>query len=382
MQTANVDPRPSKKRVESIQALRAIAALGVVFYHFQAHNSPAERFYPFYKTILHVAGAFGFFGIALFFVISGFVMVVTSWDSFGGAGASLAFLQRRIVRIYPAYWLALLPVSAVFFINARELMAAHAHEHVNLLASLFLLPSGNDVMLLGVSWTLVWEMIFYIVFALLILLPRGSLLPALFAWAAVEAVLTIACYPSANPYVRYFGELFPVQFIMGAIVGWLYMQRRLPFASGALCAGLAGTLYLWASKLVTALPAPHARIPEILAVALVAMLLVYGAAGLEQRGRLRTPAALVQLGDGSYAMYLWHMQVVVCVGYVMTRAHFTNPLGQALGIAGTLVVLTFVSLGIYRYFERPVNSSINRFLDRAFASPRARALVQVQPADS
>ena len=89
-------------KLPNIQILRAVAALAVVFYHAGIETT----------TICKAVGKtcsydfwVGAFGVPLFFIISGFIMVTTSWNSFGVKGAPLDFMRRRITRIVPLYWL-------------------------------------------------------------------------------------------------------------------------------------------------------------------------------------------------------------------------------------------------------------------------------------
>jgi exopolysaccharide production protein ExoZ len=89
-------------KLPNIQILRAVAALAVVFYHdgIETTNICASIGMPC-NYDFWVGG----FGVPLFFIISGFIMVMTSWNSFGRPGAPLDFIKRRITRIVPLYWL-------------------------------------------------------------------------------------------------------------------------------------------------------------------------------------------------------------------------------------------------------------------------------------
>ncbi|MEA2964715.1 MAG: exopolysaccharide production protein ExoZ [Alphaproteobacteria bacterium] len=91
-------PRYESSSLVSIQALRAIAALLVFWGHaINAVHQKIEADFP------HLYGPFG---VDLFFVISGFVMVYSSERLFGQPGAPITFFVRRLARIVPLYWLA------------------------------------------------------------------------------------------------------------------------------------------------------------------------------------------------------------------------------------------------------------------------------------
>ena len=114
-------------------------------------------------------------GVDLFFVISGFVMVVASADLFGQRGAPPYFFLRRLARIVPLYWL----LTGIFVFI---LFAGRHHSSSWLSASevvtslLFIphsLPNGAVAPVYGLGWTLNYEMMFYVVFsAVLFLRPR------------------------------------------------------------------------------------------------------------------------------------------------------------------------------------------------------------------
>src|SRR5262245_61954213 len=103
MTSANGDvPR----HLTSVQALRALAALLVLVGHTVSNiNRAAAATGAPTPAIVHLPGGFG---VDLFFAISGFIMVVSSEQLFGLPGAGRTFLERRLVRIVPLYWLATL----------------------------------------------------------------------------------------------------------------------------------------------------------------------------------------------------------------------------------------------------------------------------------
>jgi exopolysaccharide production protein ExoZ len=122
------------ERLASIQALRGLAALGVVVYHAAGWK-------------------FGSFGVDLFFVISGYVITKSSRGKTPGA-----FLLDRVWRIYPIYWVAVLP----WIFIASDVSIGRT------IASLTLWPVyGNSFVqpYLVVGWTLCFEMLFYLAFA-------------------------------------------------------------------------------------------------------------------------------------------------------------------------------------------------------------------------
>src|SRR5688572_1031667 len=164
-------PGQLSPKLYSVQALRAIAALMVLLYHLV--NTGAFGWKSADGNLIQPAAlisAIGFAGVDLFFVISGLVMTVTCYDRFGRRGQWAPFLARRLIRIYPLYWLVSLGVLAICWLWP-ELAARDKFSRPTLLKSFLLWPQV-EYPIVAVGWTLTYELFFYLVFAGLLLLPR------------------------------------------------------------------------------------------------------------------------------------------------------------------------------------------------------------------
>jgi exopolysaccharide production protein ExoZ len=349
--------------LKNIQALRAFAALLVVFDHM---NGVIEKTDPGARTFFEVFRYFGNFGVDLFFVISGFIMMSTSWSAFGRTGVSRTFLLRRIVRIYPPYWLILLPIVVTYFVGAHQLM--HSHEgKTDILASILLLPQTNDPLLI-VSWTLTFEMFFYVIFAALLKAKRNLLLPILTMWFVLELCALSVWHGDANPYLAFLGTPLPIEFIFGAIIGVAFRKDSMP---GALVTGIIGpilALAVWVASSTPGLTADLTKndLARVLEFGLPAALIVYGAVGCEMRFASMAPKWMVRLGDSSYAMYLWHVPIMIVIGRLATRLHVHGLVADQLIQLTCLFVVVGISLAVFQYFEKPITSFLNRRLEMQF----------------
>ena len=160
--------------LNNIQNLRALAAYAVVAYHCLIRFlHPAD---PLGRSYLDLPSG----GVDLFFVISGFVMVHTTRDDETPAW----FATKRIARIVPLYWLATFVVIALVVVRPWTFSGALLTPD-SILASLFFVPhvdaNGQAYPILGVGWTLNYEMMFYALFAMSLLLPRTYRLPGVIA---------------------------------------------------------------------------------------------------------------------------------------------------------------------------------------------------------
>ncbi len=365
--TASPAVRVHAPVLRNVQGLRAVAALLVVLLHASLpHVGIEEVLAPGTPPWLGVFHYIGGFGVDLFFVISGFIMTVTNWNSFRIPNAGKRFFARRAIRIYPPYWFALLPILPVYFFARNQLMVSHVGVKIGVIESILLLPQQTHFFL-PVAWTLVWEIVFYVVFSQFLRLDRRHLAAALGVWLVVELVLNVAFGSSQNFYLHFLGQPLPIEFILGAGVGILYGRRTMPGALPIAALAIAATAAAWTaiSVLHIDLGAPDALAP-VLRVSLFgppAALLVYAAVALERDGRLRVSAAISSIGDASYAMYLWHISILVALRQVIERIAPAGPLAHAAVVISTLAVVVIVGLGVYRFFEKPVTRRLNRLLD-------------------
>jgi glycosyltransferase involved in cell wall biosynthesis/peptidoglycan/LPS O-acetylase OafA/YrhL len=287
-------------KIHFLQTARAIAAWLVVTDHALlelSRNAPDSQ-------ITHLAWSLGGVGVYLFFVISGFVMVHISWESFGKRAASADFLLRRIIRIVPLYWLATFAAFA-----SHKVLATHgAHAGwMDLAYSLTFIPylSGEDgwYPILPAGWTLNYEMTFYVVFALGLTLPRKLALPAV--GAALGGFIIVGPY-FAKGAVAYLASPIVLWFLLG--MGLAVIWHRREFAEPA-----------WIAK--------SAKLLEL-------------------------------FGDASYSTYLVHGLTLT----VFLRIWIMAAGSPSVWIVpASLVVVTIAGLTTYMLVERPVLRFITKF---------------------
>jgi exopolysaccharide production protein ExoZ len=161
-----------------LQMLRCIAANRVVLDHafgnLTGHEAGASR----YLNLLFLGDT----AVLVFFVLSGYVLMRQSQDSFGSVRNAGVFLFRRAVRIFPLYWLATL----LWFPKVYRWGPTHLTGRV--LLSLACLPNVFDPGIFPIlvpTWTLNYEMFFYLLFACCLLLPLRKGIMALLGTLAV-----------------------------------------------------------------------------------------------------------------------------------------------------------------------------------------------------
>ncbi len=170
----------------SIQMLRGIAALMVVIFHMVQ----AEVVHGAGDNLLNGTLAnFGYAGVDLFFVISGFVMTTIASGSYQSPRNALRFLMRRAARILPLYYI--FTALIVVLLVVRPSMVSERFQFADVVASFLLLPQRQHP-LLQVGWTLTYEAFFYLVMAVAIATVKENRMPYfLVAWAFVILLRTV-----------------------------------------------------------------------------------------------------------------------------------------------------------------------------------------------
>jgi exopolysaccharide production protein ExoZ len=308
-----------QSKIVTVQALRAVAALAVVIRHAGFWE------YQF------LAG-----GVDLFFVISGFIMVVSCWPEFGKPCAPERFAVRRIVRIVPLYWLSTLLVMVGAWYTKNVVP-----ETVSVLESLFFYPFATEGPVLPAGWTLNFEMMFYAIFALaLVMRPRPAVITAsttlgalvILGWVMGPVSRNNVAFPLSLEFI--FGMTIGVAYCAGARVAKIFAAFAIIF--GFLAIGLSQKL-----GLISGGTDPI----RVLVWGVPAAFVVAGATLAQWSWRPFVNRPAVLLGDASYALYLFHQPLIMILA------------GLGYGWSSWPIVIAIcimASISIHFLIERPI----------------------------
>jgi len=284
--------------LEGLQVLRAIAALMVAVHHaaeVARQHAPNQAGVPDWLT---TAGASG---VDIFFVISGFIMMVVSFPPGRRPDGPWSFFRKRVARIYPFYWLTTAGMLFGWSVGLFDTLLPPALETDWIVRSFLLAPS--EVLVVGVGWTLVHEMNFYLLFALS--LCFGNRLVSLIGVSALLLLqLAVAPYVSDPATSLFLGRPIALEFAFGLALGYLYLSDALKIPAPLLL-----SLAAFAALLLAPYFIPHDStgglnaedrawawgLPSVIVVAACAHWRV---------GKGRWPRAWLLMGDASYAIYL------------------------------------------------------------------------------
>jgi peptidoglycan/LPS O-acetylase OafA/YrhL len=338
------------KKLRSLEMLRAIAALLVVLFHVQGVFVARSGILPF-------GGLFGsgFRGVDLFFVLSGFIIAHVHARDIDRPSRLGNYLFSRAARIYPSVWIMTALAGTMYMVGFGGAEKIGKLTSWSVAASLLLLPQAGDA-LVNVTWTLKYELFFYLMFAVMIVSFRSGL--ALFvAWQFLVFLATVWLRPPDMGLAGFYLRSLCLDFSVGIICAWLVRRPRFVeaartgFAQYALVAG--GAAAFLGGMSVQSLTA-SAGIP----CALGAGALIVGLTLLERAGRIVVPNFLVQLGDASYAIYLVHFSAITLLAVLVIRMRHV-PLNDA-----TFLAVASVSVGAGVAFNQLCDKPIQLLLRR------------------
>ena len=363
----------------SLQYVRGLAALLVVGFHVseQMENRLGQSF-------LGGALRFGWCGLDLFFVLSGFIMAWIHGGEVGVPERLGAYLRKRAQRIYPLYWSLLLPATLVAFLIPQ--FATDRERSIDVLIRSWLLLPIRGLPLLGVAWTLCHEVFFYLMFGLLIALPRAGRWGVWTVWltgtAIAGATVNAGRWPlesdSTSPplWLAFLFNPLNLEFVAGcALGGWLRrpgegaksLSIELPARPWGLLLLLPalGILATWArlqSALLTALPPSLARAVVVGGAGLwvLAVLLRWEASRDARRSMPIFLAPLAAIGNASYSIYLVHYPLLVVAGVVLKKMDRQGAVPSLVTGFGLIALVVLAGVVWHHAVEKPILRWVRR----------------------
>lgn len=338
-------------RYRSLDAWRGLAALAVVACHASGgfgRNPQFSDFNPVFGTLWGV-GRHGYLGVHIFFAISGYCIAASLASCLQRRESALGFLRDRALRIYPVYWAALvfflvLGVATAPLIGASPYSVLPKSMDSLLLNTTLLQPLFGNSYLLGVTWSLAYEVAFYVVSAagmLLIALGIGSV------WA-VAGGAALAFVGLLLPDAFFPLNLWP-EFFSGMLVFCAaYSAERKNKVRARTCAALLLTLIVTG---VAVLPPPQRLWFVVAASTAVLLLVLFPFDERLSSSRWLTPLATV--GVFSYTLYLVHFSIVNKIMNFSKRFIATDSAWLVPLWFFAIVVAVAFSYVFYRMLEVP-----------------------------
>ncbi|MFJ6720973.1 MULTISPECIES: acyltransferase [unclassified Streptomyces] len=346
-------PRP---RLRALDGLRLVAALMVVSFHWTGVNRVPEVWHGTPAKLmpgLHLYTAYGFLGVQMFFLISGFVICMSCWGK-----TPRQYFTSRVVRLMPAYWVAVILTALVVDFVATARHRVHL-RFSDVLSNLTMLQQPMGVAEADtVYWTLWVELRFYLLFAIVVAL--GLTYRRVLAFCGIWMFLSVIAIKGDNLLLRTFvmPEYAPY-FIAGIAMFLIYR-----FGTNWLLLGVVGFSWLVAQNQLLGTKGSyqygvmHSLSWDVMAwfsvVAFgVVLAVAMGAFDRVQWKWLTTAGAL------TYPVYLLHQEI----GYALIRWARNEGMDLPVTLLGTLAVVLLLAWIVHRYAERPLSALLKRMLD-------------------
>lgn len=337
-------------RVHEIDLLRFLAALAVVFYHYAFRGAAAGGLSALSYPTLAPLAQYGFLGVHLFFMISGFVILMTA-----SRGGIADFTISRAVRLYPALWVCCTVTFIATLTIGAPRFSASAGQYF---ANLTLLGDFFNVRPIdGVYWSLFVELRFYaLIVAVLALGRMHRSQRLLIAWLLASALLQ--AMPD-NKLAHLLIADYSGFFIGGAACYLIWAEGT----SGGRLALLAGAWLLalaQANREAAALGSRFAVTfePFAVAVAVTAFFAVLLAIALRRTGWFGRRRWLL-IGAITYPLYLLHQNL----GYMLFN-RYAPVVDRHLLFWGVMALALAAAYAVHRLVERPLAARLRSILNR------------------
>lgn len=336
-------------KYDGIQALRFFAAILVVVTH--------STFYA--KERLGADGSIwdiGAKGVDIFFVISGFVMVISSRYFVGSRNDWKIFINKRLVRIVPLYWIATTFKLTVLLLMSSVVLHAEL-DWWYIFKSYLFIPSenidGEIKPFLGVGWTLIFELFFYLVFTTALFFRKNIYVFV----GGVLLVFSAASFFRGENYSPYWFLMDSIilEFYMGMFIGYFTLKKKYLPTSFSLIAFFLSLAYILFT--VDAL-----QLPRFLENGVPAAILVWSIISLERYLQGRVPRMIMFFGSASYTLYLFHPLIIPVVPEILKRLSLGS---FTISVICSIIVSMIASALIHRWIELPCTSVISNYKNRS-----------------
>ncbi len=365
------------KKLDSMQMVRAIAMLMVLFIHLDAFSTRIFN-YPVFSGFFMPGGDAG---VNIFFVLSGFIIFYVHKGDIGKKVKFFPYLIKRFSRIYPTYWAANLLIIPLHFL-LPQFGLGDEREARTIIYSLLLLPQYHAP-IIHAAWSLSNEVFFYLMFSLAIILKFKRILPLVFL-VLMGTIFNIfysfqGITVFQNPFLNLIFSYHNFEFLLGCLSAYLIVKYNIRLKKMLL---FIGSILIFSMIVIERFYGDLGAL-RLLGYGIPAFFVLTSLGAYEIREKLRVPGfllpkVLLLLGDASFSIYITHQLFISGIGRVLKSLGLVDLIGPfavviIIGIFTVLAGLIF-HLKIEKpllYFSRIKLLSLynisNRFVAKSFS---------------
>jgi peptidoglycan/LPS O-acetylase OafA/YrhL len=350
------------KQLNIIQVYRGLAALLVVLHHANdIFNQDLHQ-----DFLFNIFG-FGWAGVDFFFVLSGFIIFYIHQFDIGKKSKFKPFIIKRFIRIYPLYWIVLTCKIAASLVSAsgEEVPQRSLSEIVK---AFLLFPQDRHILntsFIGVSWTLSYEIFFYIIFGLLLLIKTKFILPIITAWVmgVILNLIGIFDFSKASYLLQFIFNERNLEFLLGCFTAYLIFKDKIKY--GMILTSISA---FWFTLSAINTNYEIVKISPVISYGIPFMLLILGAVSLEKSQSFKVPSLFIHIGNASYAIYLMHAFLMSNLAKFLTKLmaifHLDGVLRNLVffNVIAIIIIIVTVTIGcaIYSYMEKPLTTLLRQ----------------------
>lgn len=333
------------KKLYLIQALRGVAALLVVGHHLTTISYEVLN-----QKLLFGLFNFGYAGVDFFFVLSGFIILFVHYQDIGKKEKVKIFLTKRIVRIYPIYFLITSLVLPIYLMGYGK----PYKRNIDVILKSYLLYPQDNYPILNIAWTLSYEVFFYILFSLAILLNPRITKFLLLSWTSILLSFLLidltADFRTDNTLISFLFNSRNLEFLLGCLCGFLvkkYNFSNYKFHIFSLGFILFLTFGLYDNFLIL-------NIPPVVTYGLSSFLIVLGAALYDIYKPIKISQFATFLGDASYSIYLTHFVILSAFLILVNKLQIVRFISYPATMLLTALITLLIGCLVFKFIESPL----------------------------
>ncbi|EOE7355849.1 acyltransferase family protein [Enterobacter hormaechei] len=366
--------------LKGLQYLRGIAALMVMLLHARIsvnHYLVAISDREFLFPESHWA-AFGRFGVDIFFVISGFVISITLFKINVDSMSDLRrFIQKRIIRIAPIFWICLALYILTIHITNPKAALDIIKIFTGVVFQFYSDSRGNPSTFYGVSWTLNYEMLFYMSTGMLVVLFRKNWAIGVSALFMCTSFLFYVYGRDMNVVQKFVFNPITLEFILGVMVAYLYKMniKVKPIAGIPLILVCFFYIYTIPERGLS-----DWYIGRTINAAIPAAVIVLCIINLDVKN-ITLDKLLMKLGDSSYSMYLVHGIVFIWINFICANLGLRLSSTTQVHIYFYFIIFMAVIISMFfnSHIEKPLLKTLNAIVDGKYIKTAPTEVIADQP---
>lgn len=325
-----------------------MAAILVLLFHADiASNEKLEH------PLLNGLFAGGYVGVDFFFVLSGFIIFYVHYQDIGEKRRLMQYVTKRFYRIYPIYWTATLLFLPAYFFGSG-FGTGHETEPLVIAKSLLLIPQ-EVFPVLSVAWTLSYELMFYLIFGVMIYWGLKRTAPLFVLWMLICSIFYLTG-PSDIFVLKFLFSAHNLEFGTGILAGVIVKKVEVT-AFQAVFMLICGSVAFVISTLTIAFnPAPF---DPIAAFAITSLFIIVGCAKL-QMTNVSLSRMFNFIGDSSYSLYLVHIPISAAVILLVQKLSLISIMSYPVTMSLIIGATYALSCLFYIVVEKPMLNWIHR----------------------